>query len=334
MRVVFRADASVGNGSGHVMRCLTLAEELTARGHEVELAVTIEGIPWLAGLVAGTGLPVIDAVPDVLDAGAVRQRRPDWVVVDSYRIPSEQIGALNVDVPVLAIVDGETRGIEAALYLEQNLGSENREWPVPAGSRMLAGPTFALVRAAIRAGRRAEPWRITGTPRILAFMGGTDATGAIVPVAAALAALGRSVRATVIAADAHRTDVEGKLAGMPDARILSQSPAIGEFMADADIVISASGTSAWEVGTLGLPSILIAVVGNQRASLAEAVERGFVLGVDFVADGTAASEHVATELARLCDDEALRRSLSETSTAVFDGLGAARVVDAMQATVP
>ena len=34
MRFVFRADSSLQIGTGHVMRCLTLADELVGRGHE------------------------------------------------------------------------------------------------------------------------------------------------------------------------------------------------------------------------------------------------------------------------------------------------------------
>ena len=131
-----------------------------------------------------------------MDAAACAEWGADVGVVDSYRIPATDVSAWARDLPALAIVDGGTRGIEAALYLDQNLGAEDRGAPIPAGSRMLAGAAYALVRSDVLAARRVDPWRAssTGRPRLLAVMGGTDATGAIVAVADAVAALGPARR--------------------------------------------------------------------------------------------------------------------------------------------
>jgi len=285
---------------------------------------------FLADLVGSTGLRLLPVRPHELDAPALLAVEPDWVIVDSYQLDAVEISALGRAVPVLAIVDGDIRGIEATLYLEQNVGSEHADWAVADGSRVLAGPAFALVRSSIRAGRRETPWRLEGTPRVLAFMGGTDATGAIVPVSRALASVDRDIRVTVIAAPVHRDAVLRELAEKTDVLVVEPRPDIASLMAESDIVVSASGTSAWEVGTLGLPSVLIAVVENQRASLAEAVRRGFVLGVDVVDDPTSGFARLADDIVSLCDDEHLRRSLSEASTAVFDGRGATRVIEAME----
>lgn len=330
MKVLVRADASTTQGSGHVMRCMTLARELARRGHDVELAVTIDGIPWLADVVAASGLRVVTAVAGELDADGIRADRPDWVVVDSYVFDAADVASLVGDVSVLAIVDGDLRGIRAALFVDQNLGAERNNWSLPPASRMLAGAAYALVRDEIRAARRSQPWHLDGPPHVVAFMGGTDATGAIVDVARRLAALDRPIHATVIARDEHRVAVQQQLASLPGSRVLPPSPELHTVLADADIVVSAAGTSAWEVGTLGLPAVLLAVVDNQRASLSQAVERGVVLGVDLVDDHARGYDELSSELRRLCDDEFLRRSLSEKATQIFDGRGAARVAEAME----
>ena len=57
MKVVIRTDASTKIGSGHVMRCLTLAEGLKDRGAEV-LFVCREHIGHLCDFIEGKSIKV------------------------------------------------------------------------------------------------------------------------------------------------------------------------------------------------------------------------------------------------------------------------------------
>ena len=330
MRVVLRADASRQEGSGHVMRCLTLAEALVARGHSVHLAVTVEGIPWLSDAVAATSLPVIAVRTGELSADRLLSVEPDWLVVDSYRIPPEQINILGQRVRVLAIVDGELRGIRAALYLEQNLGSDELDWDLPSGSRILAGGRFALIRDAVLSRRRDDPWDFTGSPHVVAVLGGTDPLGIIVPVAAQLARVDVPIDLTLVAAPERHSEVTRLLAGHPSARVVAPSAALAELLGTADLAVSAAGTSAWEICALGLPAVLIAVVDNQTSSLMRMAEQGLVLGIDLTAESDGI-DRLAGLVEHLITDRETRQSLSRKATALFDGLGKQRVVESMEA---
>jgi spore coat polysaccharide biosynthesis predicted glycosyltransferase SpsG len=183
MKVLLRADASVTQGTGHVMRVLTLGDELAAAGHDVHLASAASNIPWLENLVSSKPFARHSVRAHSLDAELIDQIAPDWVVVDSYEIPGSLIGAARTHARVLAIVDGDDRGIDADLYLDHNVGAERLTWPAHVAERMLAGSEFALVRRAIRDVKRVDPWKFsTGTPRVLAVLGGSDPTGMIVDV--------------------------------------------------------------------------------------------------------------------------------------------------------
>ncbi|MGO3642221.1 MAG: UDP-2,4-diacetamido-2,4,6-trideoxy-beta-L-altropyranose hydrolase, partial [Psychrobacter sp.] len=113
MNVVFRCDASIQIGTGHVMRCLTLADELTSQGakcyficreHEGNLidfitqkgyeVYKLEAIPlnnsnkdkaestlfhseWLGTSQAEDAKQSIDIISDI---------EPEWLIIDHYAL--------------------------------------------------------------------------------------------------------------------------------------------------------------------------------------------------------------------------------------------------------
>lgn len=324
MRVVFRADASVEQGSGHVMRCLTLAEAFLAHHDEVVFASAIDSVPWLSEHLIAGGSQLLPVDAHSLDSNAVLALEPDWVVVDSYLIDPADISALAQRVPVLAIVDGDTRGIEATLYLDQNLGAQEvagRE------RRSLAGASYALIRDAVLEARREEPWLLSGMPRLTAFMGGTDPGGAIVAVARELARVTDPFDLVVVCPVVHHASVVAALGDR--VTVLAPTPNLPAILARSDVIISAAGTSAWDICTLGVPALLVGVVDNQSAGLASAVSDELVLGVDLTRGGNV--RDIAPAVRSLLSDRPLRERLSRRSTAVFDGKGKQRVLEAMLA---
>jgi UDP-2,4-diacetamido-2,4,6-trideoxy-beta-L-altropyranose hydrolase len=331
MKVLLRADASVTQGTGHVMRCLTLGDELEALGHEVVLASSASNIPWLEALIAGKSFERHEVPPHSLDTEVIERFAPDWVVVDSYEIPAELIGATRARSRVLAIVDGDSRNIDADLFLDHNVGAERLAWPDDVAHSLLAGSSFALVRKAIRDVKRPEPWKFsTSRPHILGVMGGSDPTGMIVDVARALAGVTRDVSVTLVCAPAWRADVDSALENKDNVSIIEPTNDLPALLAKTDIAISAAGTSSWELCTLALPSILIEVVDNQTEGLREMTAQGLVVGLSPSALGRSSiAAEIARHVERLIDDEPARFALSSACANCFDGKGASRVVDHM-----
>jgi UDP-2,4-diacetamido-2,4,6-trideoxy-beta-L-altropyranose hydrolase len=331
MKILLRADASLTQGTGHVMRVLTLSEELVAAGHEVHLASAPSGIDWLERVIAESELPRHMLEAHSLSDELLREIAPDWLVVDSYEISAALINTARATTKVLAIVDADSRGIEADIYVDHNVGAENLPWSEFVRERILAGSRYALIRRAIREVRRAQPWASTATlTTILGFMGGTDPTGMIVSVAQAIAVTTVPLQGVVICAPAWREQVDALLADKPKIRVLPPTNDLPALLEATDIAISAAGTSSWELCTLGIPSILIEVVDNQTESLREMTKHGLVIGLSPSAfTGNEMTAAMTRSLELLATDEKARRELSEACASMFDGLGAARVVEAM-----
>jgi spore coat polysaccharide biosynthesis predicted glycosyltransferase SpsG len=313
------------------MRCLTLAEQLRVRGHETHLMSSTTTIDWLVDEIRKSGIVVHSCELDSLPAVAIKSIQPDWLVVDSYRIDANSISLLASEVPTLAIFDGDDRGINATLYLEQNLGSESAIRPAGREDRYLAGAQYALVREAVLDAERAKPWVIHQPPRVLCFMGGTDPTQSVVGAVSAINALDQDIELTAIAPVHLHKLVEASVTNSRiKLRLLAPTPELPSLLGQTDVVVSAAGTSTWDICTLGIPAVLVAVVENQRDPLREVIDRGLAIGLDVVGADSNALMKISESIGRLLDHPDLRERLSRESRLVFDGGGARRVAERLE----
>lgn len=331
MKLVLRADAGLDQGAGHVMRSMAIAETARDRGHEVEFVSALGDIHWLRRRAQQSGIPFIDCEPDTLDVDHMRSLQADWVIVDSYAISAQSISELSGSVSCVAIIDGDHREISAQLFVDSNLDAENRDWPESIRPRLLAGADYAVVRKAIRAQRRSTPWATRKPrPEVVAFMGGTDPYNAISHVAGALIDEPLDASITLVVTERNHGDVVQLVAGREGFTVIGATEDLPGILGRADVMVSAAGTSAWDLCTLGVPSVLIALADNQSAGLQAALRRGLVLGWDSMGNLESLATRLRPELNRLLADESLRRQLSERSLATFDGRGTERIIEALE----
>ena len=357
MRIAFRADASTDIGTGHVMRCLTLARALAARGHScrficrdlpghmadrigAEFSVTLLPAP-----VPGRALP--DApdhaawagVPAPQDAMETRAAAADAdvLVVDHYAFDARwEIAARRFGTRLVAIDDLADRAHACDLLVDPNLGRFPRDYDalMPEGAERLMGTRYALLRAEFAAARDQALARRRGAlGEILIAMGGVDRDDATGAVLRALAAADRPdrLRVTVVmgAAAPHLAAVTALAATMPFAcELLSGVSDMAALMARADLAIGAAGGTAWERCALGLPTLMLVLADNQIDGTA-ALDRagaGIALGR---ADDAGMPGRLAAALDQLSDPANLA-AMSARAATICDARGAERVVSAIE----
>jgi UDP-2,4-diacetamido-2,4,6-trideoxy-beta-L-altropyranose hydrolase len=302
MKVVVRADASVAIGTGHVMRCLTLAEVL--REHGAEVAFASRDLPGsCCGLVEECGFTLFhlpgDAEIDVnRDAGITAEYlsccRPDWLVVDHYGIDAEWERQQRPFVGGIMVIDDlADRKHDCDILLDQNFydDMESRyDGLIPPGSRLFPGPAYALLRSEFIAARRTLRERDGRVRRILLFFGGTDPTNETGKALAALRTMDRlDIAADVVvgAANPNVTLIRELCSHLPQVSFHLQVNNMAEFMAMADLAIGAGGTTTWERCYLGLPTLIIVVADNQLVSSRMAASAGMARFVGQSGDVTA-----------------------------------------------
>jgi spore coat polysaccharide biosynthesis predicted glycosyltransferase SpsG len=310
---------------------VALAEELVSRGVEVRFLSDLGGVAWAEAQLTQRGLPW---QPPPLDpvglVTAVERLAVDALVIDSYTLPpAHSIAVRRAGHPVMAIVDGDFRGQTADIYVDQNLDAAIDV----AGAIGLSGLDYALLRESVRRLRpvRAPVHSATRTPKVVAFFGGTDAYRAAPAIAGLLTATGMPFDATIVGADEGlRDELRAVIPGAGQRLdVIAPTDDLPKMLADADLAVSASGTSTWELLCLGLPAALVWVVDNQILGYERTIARGYAAGLGQL--GHFDDTSVAT-LRALLTDAALRTTLAARAWAAVDGRGAARVADVLLAS--
>ncbi|MCB9991195.1 MAG: UDP-2,4-diacetamido-2,4,6-trideoxy-beta-L-altropyranose hydrolase [Rhodospirillales bacterium] len=170
MKIVFRCDASPEIGSGHVSRCLVLADALASLGADCAFA-TIDDSSNVVPALASSGY-------EIVELAELYSSAPDVVVVDHYGLDwddesriKKQTGAM-----IVAIDDLCDRFRACDALLVNNLGFEAQDYEalVPPDCAVFDGPEFMLLRPEfLKPGLRKAPPAVP-PQHLFLFFGRTD----------------------------------------------------------------------------------------------------------------------------------------------------------------
>ena len=356
--VAFRTDASIQIGTGHVMRCLTLADALRERGarcnficrthsghlldaiaqrghHAVALPSSVAAPSTLPSDPAHTAWLGTDWQTDAqetleaLGAGGV-----DWLVVDHYALDRRCELAFRAHCQNLMVIDDlADRPHDSDVLLDQNLGRTVKDYGglLSPHTTPFIGPQYALLRpefAQLRSqslARRTHPQ----LRRLLITMGGVDKDNATGQVLQALTVckLPTDLCITVVMGPHAPCLAEVKLQApqMPwPTQVLVGVNEMAQIMADSDLCIGAAGGTSWERCCLGLPTLLLVIASNQMSGASELEKAGAALVFKTAPDLPQIIEMYLSSAAK-----AQLKSMGQAASAVSDGLGVQRILDTM-----
>ncbi|SPJ34385.1 UDP-2,4-diacetamido-2,4,6-trideoxy-beta-L-altropyranose hydrolase [Kushneria phyllosphaerae] len=356
--VAFRVDASLEMGTGHVMRCLTLARALSQQGvtchflcrdHTGHLMGAIEANGFSVHALSnadsngsapqGTGVPAhahwlgASWQQDAEQSRSIIQDiGPDWLVVDHYALDARWENAVLPEATRLLVIDDlADRPHAADALLDQNLGrqAEDYEHLVPGHCHLMIGPQYALLRPEF------AQWRPYSLERrehrrecqeLSISLGGVDkdnVTG-IVLNALQQSDLPARCHVTVImgATAPWLGSVREQAAKLPwSTEVVVNVDDMARRMANADLAIGAAGSTSWERCCLGLPTILLVLASNQR-EVAASLERQ---GAAIVVPAGDISQALPLALHTLASANALDQA-SRYSACLLDGQGTSRAL--------
>lgn len=352
MNILFRVDSATHIGTGHVMRCLTLANALSKQGAKCQfvcrafnghLAQTIKEAGHIIHLLpcnqdATFSSPNPQHAPphcNWLDASweddfeqtkkQLENQVFDWLVIDHYALDNCWEKQARVFAKKIMVIDDlADRKHDCELLLDQNLGRQTYDYQnvVPNHCQLLIGPQYALLRPEFAQWReyslkrRQEPELKT----VLISLGGTDSNNVTGQVLEALhsAKLPKDIKVNVIMGQAapYLSDVKKQAKTLPwQTQVLVNVSNMAELMANADVAIGAAGSSSWERCCLGLPTVMLELADNQKCIAKALVNVKAALSIELNSFNIPSYEEFA--------------GLTENSSTLCDGMGVSKVMSTL-----
>ena len=359
MKFIFRTDASLQIGTGHVRRCLTLAEALRARGaecificreHEGHLIEEIRKKGFEC--IALTKSSEIDEMHDgalkdlahadwlgvswYLDAQQTIQflgpERVDWLIVDHYALDKRWEEMLRSYVKKILVIDDlADRYHDCDLLLDQNLAADlevRYQYLLPEHCVTLLGPQYALLQPEYAEMRPRRPPRAGPVKRILVFFGGADQhniTGRAVSAFLKLKLDDIMLDVVVSVHSSHAHEIQTRAQLHANIIVHDTLPTLAPLMLRADLAIGAGGATSWERCCLGLPSLVISIADNQHPTCEALAAVGII--EYFGKLETAFRQDLTEAIGKIINDAEWRSNLARAGMNLTDGLGAQRVIE-------
>lgn len=351
MDIAFRVDASNEIGTGHLMRCVTLANEMATKGarssflcrslpealkesllknnHIIVMMIGHEENSDLGDLDHSHWLGVSQDFDSRETVKYLELHSFDLLIVDHYGIDCEWEKKVKPLVKELFVIDDlADRQHECDILLDQNFYSdmgERYQNLVPSRCKALLGPKYSLLREEFSQIKKDKDRTVVD--RILIFFGGVDLENhtllAMKSVQSIIANYGYALNVDVVIGQMHpnRIDIISHCEKF-GFNCHIQTNAISSIMADADLAIGAGGSATWERCSLGLTSIAWSIAENQNQLINDAAKAGIIYSID---EKKLTIDYLATHLLAVIDNTALRELIARNGKKVVDTYGLSRV---------
>lgn len=349
-----RADSGLEIGTGHVMRCLTLAQALHNNGHEIlfiskphdgniiskikqsEFEVSILEITdtqsndllysrWLGGCQDDDAKQTVSEIYQYF--GVII----DLIIVDHYAIDYRWEEIVKQQSSKIFVIDDlADRKHNCDYLLDQTFMRNEDDYRklTPKHCQKMLGTQFALLRQefikplanTLQVRNEAKKRHME---RVLVMMGGTDHLNISEKILGALLLDKRTKKVTVVLGPTapHYQSIKAHCELDTRVTLLSDTPNVAELMLEHDICFGAAGTASWERCSLGLPSILVAFAENQTTILSMLKDFG-AASVFAINDN---HQQILSKINYLRNPEAYQQMVNKCLE-VCDGKGTMRVI--------
>lgn len=343
-----RADANKEIGSGHIMRCLSVAAELKKRGEQVTFVVADNEATTLL-MQKGQVYHVLHSDYRDMEAELPKLRellfmeKPDMVLVDSYSATNRYLEQLSTHTKIAYMDDMFRVPYPVDMVINYNIYGDLLPYQEQTHSRnqaFLLGCAYVPLREEFRnVALQKEAEQVPHHVReqvqnVLITTGGSDKYNLAGQVLGAVLSeeKTKALQYHVVsgAFNSHLPELEKLEAEYKNVHIHTNVTRMSELMQKCDLAISAAGSTMYELCAVGVPTLCFSFVDNQEKMVQTFVDKKLVhFGGDYLMDGEQMLDELTKKLCELVASKKLRQSYSEKARLLVDGNGAARIADTL-----
>lgn len=285
MKVIIRTDSSLLIGTGHVIRCLTLAHYLRAGGISVSFVCrNLEGniislIEEKQFKVIRLSSPKDEPQEDQYDKmrgvpldfeisemwNICQSEKPNWIIVDHYGLNKVWEESIKNQGMKIFVIDDLLRNHTCDALLDQNYHISKFPYQslVPTTCSCFTGPEFTLLNPVFTE-TIPRVRNFNNISKILVFFGGTDPERMTLKFLKAAEKVHLFQFHIVVGIkNPDLPEIEAICAEKPNLTLHIQITNMAQLMNECDLYLGSGGTVTWERCFLGLPGICVSVADNQ-----------------------------------------------------------------------
>lgn len=345
--IYIRADANETIGTGHVMRCLSIAEAIQKQGGE---AIFLAADARTEDIVKNRGFSVIclNSVWNDLEKELeqlvflVREKEIRVLLIDSYYVTLDYLETLHQYTKLVYIDDLDSFAYPVDMLISYAVYRGKADYENRYGNRevpdILSGSRYIPLKS--RFCNLPERKISENVKNVLILTGGTDPYHVALELAMHIADAGEK---DIAGAKAYKEQQFHIICGkynrdydkLCDLASSTENIAIyynvdcmADYMMEADLAVTAGGTTTYELCACGTPSICYILADNQIQNARTLAEKGLMLFGGDVRKDERVSE-IVRQLGRLSGNRELRQAMSRNMQLLVDGKGAQRIAEAV-----
>lgn len=334
-RLIVRADADGQIGAGHVMRCIALGQAWRRTGGEA-IFVSRPLPPGIARRlnsygfehISLNGQPGSAADADEL-ARIARMHSAPWIVIDGYAFRSDYHRRVLGQVNRTLLIRDDRAAVQtlATTIVNPQLFARGEFYETAVGAELLMGVTYAPLRQEFD--QQSASQRLHGPcRRMLVVFGAADPNDMMSQALKALSSFEQPVHIDLVRGPCRQGTVNLACGSMPrQVNWHHDVDCLNELMSQADLAITAGGSTCYELAVMGVPMIVVAIAENQEAVGESLVKRGAAVYLGRQSAVTPSTMLQAIQ--QLADSPERRQSLARNAGNLIDGQGAQRIVSRM-----
>lgn len=340
-----RADANEIIGTGHIMRCLSIAEELYRRGENVTFIVADERSEVLLKP-KDFNVICLHSVWDDLEQEieslihVIEENDISVLLVDSYYVTELYLRMVRQYTKIAYIDDMDSFIYPVDLLINYNIYADELEYApkyrrAGIGTQFLMGPAYVPLRAEFTNIHKEIKQSVS---KILITSGGADTynvVGSILDTLKEQTWFEQLEYEVIIGGfNMHTCMLEAKWEQYENVHLLKNVSNISEYMKSCDIAVTAGGVTTYELCACGIPSIMYALADNQLQIAQTVSRRGLISWVgDIRYELENCMKNIVLYLEELMSDVRQRKDISERMQKLVDGSGCKRLVDELRTIV-